>query len=282
MLNNDPFGWDLTRKYMSVFGNLFKEVYVVRTDAAGAETQRIRVPISYGPREKVLGRLEGDPSIDRPAAVTLPSMSFEMGSPSLDTERKISPINRKVVYFSNGYHRQLQPVPYNFPFTLHVQSKSLRDGTYIIEQILPFFQPEFPTTMQLVPEMNQLWDVPIVLNNVTYHDDWEGNFEDRRYIGWDLDFTMRAYLFGPLITAPVIKFVDVRLYTPATNTAAEGVGISPAVDEVTVKPGLTANGQPTTNAAASIPYLQIQAGDDWGFVVHIAGNLDPSEGTGGS
>lgn len=284
MLNNPPYSFDLIRKYTGAFGALFKEVVVERKDASdGSVRQKVRVPISYAPHEKTLARVLADPNISRGAAAILPVMTFEMGDPTYDPTRKLNSIGVVVVEEAGKYRRQYDPVPYNFPFTLTIVSKTHADGNAILEQIVPFFTPEFPTTMELVPEMRRNWDVPVVLDSIGKpSESWDGTFTDRQHVYWTLGFTMKGYFFGPIKSHPVIKFVDVRLYQPSTNTAAEGVGITDPVDRVTTQPGLTANGEPTSNAALTIPWQDINASDDYGIIVNIYGNLDPAEGTGGA
>jgi hypothetical protein len=284
MLNNAPFKFDLIRKYVGAFGVLFKDVYVDKfVPDQDAPRQRIRVPISYGPRDKTLARVVGDPDIARAAAAILPAMTFEMGAPVYAPQRKLNSVGYKVVEDTTHYKRQFNPVPYDIPFTLHVLSRYFEDGNAILEQIVPFFTPEFPMTLHLIPETDQTWDVPVILNSIGKPaEEWDADFKTRRHVSWELNFTMRGLFFGPIAQHPVIKFVDVRLYQPFTNTAAEGVGISTAVDRVTTQPGLTANGEPTSNVALSIPYQDIQATDDYGIIVNIYGNLDPAEGTGGA
>lgn len=265
MLGND-FYFGLVRKYVAVFGTIFNNITIYRTET-GTATQQIKVPISYGPKEKTLARVEGDPKLNRPAAVVLPRMSFEISSVRYASERKLPSTYFKSRKDSSGaLNTQYIPVPYDIDFTLSVMAKNAEDATKIVEQILPFFTPDFTPTVHLVPEMDIKMDIPIVLQSVVVDDQYEGNFEQRRAIIWTLQFVMKGYIFGPIrgpqgngSERPVIKIATVNTRDMA-NTILE---------TVTVKPGLTANGQPTTSEEDTIPYLDINADDDFGYIVTI-------------
>jgi hypothetical protein len=221
----------------------------------------------------MLARTQQDPNIDRPTAtMTMPFMSFEMTDVRYDSNRKLKTIGRSANLLANtpgSLQYQYNPVPYNFNFRLYIFVKNAEDGTKIVEQILPYFTPDFTVTVELIPQMNELKDIPVVLNDVSQEDTYSGNFTERQALIWTLDFTVKGYLYGPVRTSPIIKFVFANYYTPNVpdgelNTA---VGNTSAASQTLDQPGLTANGQPTTNAAASVPVTQIQATDDYGFVI---------------
>lgn len=268
MLGND-FYFGMFRKYVAVFGTIFNDIYIERS-SPGTAPQQMKVPISYGPREKTLARLEGDPGLNRPVAIVLPRMSFEIANVSYAGERKLATTYYKTVNDSKTQtaNRQYVPVPYDIEFTLSIMAKNAEDGTKIVEQILPFFTPDFTPTVHLIPEMNVKMDIPIVLRSVSIDDLYEGNFEERRAITWTLSFTMKAYIFGPIRgplggpdsrARPVIKIATVNLKTHPDT-----------VDEsLVVKPGMTADGQPTTNEAESISPFDIEADDNFGYIVTI-------------
>ena len=265
MLGND-FYFGLFRKYVAVFGTLFNNIYIYRSEA-GTATQQIKVPISYGPKEKTLARLEGDPNLNRPAAIVLPRMSFEISGVRYAPERKLPSTYFKSYKDASGaINTQYLPVPYDIDFTLSIMAKNAEDATKIVEQILPFFTPDFTPTVHLVPEMQIKMDVPVILQTVNVDDQYEGNFEQRRAIVWTLQFVMKGYIFGPVrgpqgngAARPVIKIATVNMRDMANNI----------METITVKPGLTANGQPTTSEADTIPYLDINADDDFGYIVTI-------------
>lgn len=265
MLGND-FYFALFRKYVAVFGTLFNDIYIYRS-AAGQTDQQMKVPISYGPREKTLARLEADPNLNRPTAIVLPRMSFEITNIRYAPERKLQTTHFKTKKSADGtVNTQYMPVPYDLDFTLSVMAKNAEDATKIVEQILPFFTPDFTPTVHLIPEMSISLDVPVVLNNVMVDDQYEGNFEERRAIIWTLQFTMKAYIFGPIKGPlggvngrPVIKIATVNERDMANNIYTT----------VQVRPGLTANGEPTANLSESIHYLDIDADDNFGYIVTI-------------
>jgi len=274
------FYFQTIRKYVTLFGTLFDDITIERTDSSGNMTELIKVPITYGPKEKMLARSIQDPNIDRQTATpTMPFMSFEMTNFSYDSSRKLNTINR-VAYTTSDANKlsyQYSPVAYNIGFRLYVMIKNAEDGTKIIEQILPFFTPDWTTTVHLIPELNIIHDIPIILNAVQQEDTYSGNFAERQALIWTLDFTLKGYLYGPVKTASIIKFANTVIFAPtsASNTSYTSQVGDTLVNDIghtnpaaygTIQPGLTANGQPTSNAAASIDPNLITATSDFGYV----------------
>lgn len=261
---------DTLRKYVILFGTLFNNIWINRDNSSGQSIQSIKVPLSYGPKEKFLARLDGNPGLDNKVGIVLPRISFEMISFVYDSERKLNTLNRYYKQPTNNgtddkISYQYMPVPYNITFQMSIMVKNAEDGTRIIEQILPFFTPEWTATANIVPEIGATIDIPIVLNDVNVSDSYEGDFTQRRAIIWDLTFTMKAYVFGPTKKSGLIKFAEVNTHTnidTKTNTLV-----------VSAKPGLTANGSPTSNAALSIDYLDIKATDNYGFINDFEENI---------
>lgn len=263
------------RRYVIVFGTLFNDIHITRSALDGSTLQLVRVPLTYSPKEKMLVRVEGDPDIDRPSALTLPRIAFEMTGFSYDGSRKLNSLDKISVVDPNGNENKVKtqytPVPYNIDFSLYVMVKNAEDGTRIIEQILPFFTPEFTASVNIIPEMDVSMEVPVILRNVHMEDIFGGNFEDRRTLVWTVDFTLKGYLYGPTRLQPIIKFANTSFYVPTGSTAAEGIGVTTPIDRVTVRPGLTANGLPTSNLALSIPLADIEATDDFGYIIENYG-----------
>lgn len=285
MLGHDPFSHNILRKYQAVFGTIFNDLKVVRRDANGAVQQTVDVPLSYARKEKILARLEGDPDLERNVALVLPRMSYEMTAMSYDGERKLRSTGRHVTYYANtaGQYGYLNnPVPYDLEFNVYVYAAYHHDGNQIVEQILPFFQPQFDVTIELIEGLVTV-DAPIYLRGSPEIDDtYDGEYSKRRSIVWTLPFTMKAYLYGPVKTHPLIKFANVTMYDATIHDdILDAVGNSAAVDRVTVQPGQLANGSATTNAALTVPYSQIEKNEQWGYVITIYGNLDEYDGTGG-
>ena len=259
------------RKYVTLFGTLFNDIYINRSDSAHNVTQTIKVPLVYGPKEKSLARLEADPNLTKSVAITLPTMAFEITTLSYAPSRKLPTINRRAKQGStpSGTKYQYNPVPYDISFSLYIMVKNQEDGTQILEQILPYFTPEWTSTINVLPEMGIKADIPLVLLNVTPQDTYEGNFETRRAIVWTLDFTMKAYFYGPVRESKVINLVNVNFFeTSGFDNIDDAVGsIIDPKDLIQVEPGLDANGNPTSNASSSIPRNDITANSNYGYIV---------------
>lgn len=280
MFSKNPFYFSLIRKYIIAFGTLFNDIYITRTDKNGNVTLLERVPITYGPKDKMLSRVVQDPAIDRPTATyPLPMMSFEMTRFDYDGTRKLQTINRNAANDPDDKSKrryQYNPVPYNIGFELNILCKNAEDGTKIVEQILPFFTPDWTLTANIIPEMGIKQDIPIILNRVNLDDVYDGEFTTRRSMVWTLDFTLKGYLYGPVKTTKVIKYSNTQFFVPEVpdGQLPYAVGNSGVVASISIQPGLTANGQPTSNSSLSIPVSEIVATDDFGFVIDIT---DPSE-----
>ena len=248
------------RKYVIMFGNLFNDISVSRLDSNGNTLQRIAVPIAYGPKQKYLSRITQDPNLDREKAIVLPRIGFEMTSISYAGERKLASTQRNVrVSTSDGTKltTQYTPVPYDLNFQLNIFSKNADDGAQILEQILPFFTPEWTTTINVIPSMAIKMDIPTVLQNVSMEDTYEGDFDTRRAIVHNLDFLVKGYIYGPVSNTGTINRSIVLLHDGLDNNTRTAV--------VTMQPGLLANGNPTTNVEASVSRDTILANNDYGF-----------------
>jgi hypothetical protein len=276
-----PFYFSLIRKYVILMGTLVNNIRITRTDKTGNVTALIKVPVTYGPKDKMLARVIQDPDIDRPTAIApLPMISFEMGKMSYDGTRKLPTINKIAVKNATEINKlkyQYNPVPYNIEFKVYVYAKNAEDGTKIIEQILPYFTPDWTTTVKLIPEMEVTMDIPIILNDISYSDNYDGAFQKRRAIIWTLDFVLKGYIYGPVKSNGIIKFVKTNFYLPDTEYGGipNVAGELPVVERVTSQPGLTANGNPVSyfgqpnNTIATVAYNDIEVSDDFGFVTMI-------------
>mgnify|MGYP001169619935 FL=1 len=262
------FSHGLIRKYVIVFGSMFNDLTIQRYNGA-TRVQTLAVPIAYGPKQKFLVRLETDPNLDREIAISLPRLGFELTGISYDPVRKLNSTQKNSYVFSDKtlLKTQYTPVPYNIDFTLSIMVKNADDGTQILEQILPYFKPEWNIAVNLVPEMNISMDIPTVLNSVSLQDAYDADFMSRRVLMWDLNFTMKGYLYGPISNSGVITRTQVDLYA---NTASD----TPRSSRLVVVPGLLANNAPTTNSAASISRNLIDADDDYGFASNTFFFLD--------
>lgn len=351
------------RRYVIVFGTMFNDMVVWRRNAAGEIIKRIKVPIAYGPRAKFLSRIQQDPNLTKPDAISLPRMSFQITGYNYDASRKLPTIGQiKTPADSDKKNSSVyNPVPWNIDFDLSIYVLNAEDGTMLIEQILPYFTPEWTNTIKLVDDLDLRMDVPIVLNTITTEDTYEDAYENRRTIIHTLNFTMKGYVFGPVKDKNIINTALTRTFVApgfeadivaansgpnavinlgitnagsgyvnnqivtfsngtsnstalittnatgsitsltlltggnfantsiirtqvANSTAASnatngntssGTGAVFAVTlgselfytAVTVRPGLDANGNPTTNSEISINANNIAANDNWDFIV---------------
>ena len=202
------------RKLTIAFGQLFNNIVIQNTSSTGAVTKRIRVPLAYAPKEKFIVRLEQQANLqsDREVGITLPRLGFEITGLTYDASRKINKMQklRRVKTSEEGkkLNYNYAPVPYNINFSLYSFTATAENGLQIIEQILPFFQPEYTVTMNVVPELEIKRDIPIVLNNVSYEDTYNGEFTQRRAVIYTLAFTAKTYLYGPMTNQGVIKTVQ--------------------------------------------------------------------------
>ena len=210
------------------FGQIFNNIQIKRKNDAGKVIQTIRVPLAYGPKEKFLVRLDQQSSLNnREFAITLPRMGFEISNIAYDPTRKLTRIQKFKQVKSNKDGKVLDfnytPVPYNISYNLFSFTASAEAGLQIIEQILPFFQPDFTVTINAIPDLNIKRDIPIILNSVNYEDTYSGDFTTRRAVIYTLNFTAKTYLFGPSTSQKVIKTVQTDQYsdTDRVNKARE-------------------------------------------------------------
>ena len=213
------FYHETIRRSISIFGTLFNNVFVQKRKADGTVLTKNLVPISYGPKQKWLGRLEQEANLSdgNRSAISLPRMAFEMSSFEYDATRqqnKLIRTSKASLESTDSGKRGFQyaPAPYNIGFTLSILAKNANDALQIIEQIVPYFQPEYTVTMNMIDSMSEKRDVPISLNSVSMEDTYDGEFSERRVIEYTLDFTMKLYFFGPVYTGEVIKSVIERDY----------------------------------------------------------------------
>lgn len=282
MLNNGFFYFSLFKKYQKLFGSLFNDIVINRTDANGNISQVINVPIQYAQKEKMLTRVMGDPSINRPDEVILPTMSYFMSGYDYDAERMSSQIRSYVITQQNSnITYTYTAAPWNFDFELYVYVKNTEDANKILEQALPFFTPSWTIPALLLPGLQSL-DLPVELISVSHEDMDTESYKDNPFLVWTLRFTLKGYLWGPIRQGKTISTIDVQYYLgepPVSNTIAniESFGISSNIFPASMngaplafiqeyQPGLTANGQPTSNQAQTIPVNSINFNDNFGLI----------------
>jgi len=216
------------RKSVAVFGSLFNNIYVLRKNSSGGVISQVKVPLSYAPKRSFIDRIaqmnQGEDA-ERQIAIKLPRMSFEIISMEYDITRQLPKTNSRVQPLTTGSvsvsdkTRLYTSVPYNINYQLSIYAKSQDDALQIVEQIIPYFNPQYTVTMQPLDALNAIKDdVPIVLQGLTFTDDYEGPIEARRTIIYTLDFSMKISFYGPLVTGPIIRQVDGQIYQQDTPT----------------------------------------------------------------
>ena len=205
---------EIIRKTIISFGTLFNNINVRHDDSAGNSYSELKVPLAYGPSQKFLARLEQQADLNKPVQTTLPRMSFEMNSIQYDSTRKAGVTQTFKASDGTNLKKVFMPVPYNVGFELNILSKLNDDALQIVEQILPYFQPSFSLTVDLISSIGEKRDVPIILDSISFQDDYEGDFSTRRALIYTLNFTAKTYLFGPVsdTTEGLIKKVQVDTY----------------------------------------------------------------------
>jgi hypothetical protein len=210
------FYHEILRRTVISFGSLFNNISIKHTDNSGNVVSVIKVPFAYGPTQKFLARLEQSPNLNKPVQMTLPRMSFELVGLSYDPTRKATTTQSFLTTSSTNKTQEKKaylPVPYNLDFELSIMTKLNDDMLQIIEQIIPYFQPAYTISIDLVKEIGEKRDIPVILNSISMSDDYEGDFSTRRALIYTLRFTAKTYLFGPISTASsdVIKKVSIGL-----------------------------------------------------------------------
>ena len=213
------FYHEIIRKSVIAFGTLFNDVHIRHQDAAGKDINEMKVPVSYGPRQKFLARIQQQPELNKATQLSLPRMSFEVNNITYDPSRKTGVTQTFKVKDGKQVKKVFMPVPYNLGFELNILTKLQDDSLQILEQVLPFFQPGFTLTIDLVNSIGERRDVPMVLDSINFTDDYEGNFETRRALIYTLNFTAKTFMFGPVAdsTDGLIRKVQLDYYTD-TNT----------------------------------------------------------------
>ena len=252
---------EIIRKTIIAFGTLFNDIHVRHTDQAGNSAGELKVPLAYGPSQKFLARLTQQADLNKPVQITMPRMSFEMSSINYDSTRKSSLVQTFKTCDDGGKVKKVfMPVPYNIGFELNILSKLNDDSLQILEQILPYFQPHFNLTIDLVESIGEKRDIPIVLESINFQDDYEGNFDTRRALIHTLRFTAKTYLFGHIADSSdgLIRKVQVDMYS---NTDRK---IAKREMRYTVTPTSKVD-RNDDGVIDNEDHLLLQPGDDFGF-----------------
>jgi hypothetical protein len=225
MLNNLHFYNRSIRKIVVAFGTIFNDIQIVRYTKDGVTPKEVfKVPLSYGSKEKYLTRITSDPSLTKSVNTVVPRISFELTGMSYDVERKRNSIIQNMnLGPNNSVITQYNPIPYNFDFSMSIYVRNTEDGTQIIEQILPFFTPDFTVSVDFISELQQKYDLPILLNTVDNETTYEGDFMDTRLIIWNLNFTAKGYIWPPVKVAANGLITGVNSNVTFISTNISGV-----------------------------------------------------------
>jgi len=214
----NKFYWGTIRKSIIAFGNLFNRIHIDRRNSDGQVIQTLKIPLAYAGKQKFLARIASNPqSFEQSFETYLPRLSFEMTGIAYDPNRRISLIqqNRAVNNTTNTLNAQYAPTPYNISMTLYAYTKNQDDGLQIVEQILPYFNPDYNLTLNAIPALELKHDLPIILDQVTFEDNYEGDFTTNRTIIWTLNFTMKMNFYGPINKQGLIRNVTVNTFSDA-------------------------------------------------------------------
>jgi hypothetical protein len=203
----------LIKSYTVVMGHMLDGIDVVRFKPDGTEDSRVRVPVVHSTKEKFIQRILSDESLARQPAIVLPRIAFELQGLMYNPQRKISGKHQFAYATSdNGTSSVYTPVPYDFEFTASIVAKTHSDALQIVEQIVPFFAPDYHVTFRGIGNPIIEYDVGITLDSVANDDSYSGELEDRRLIIWTLSFVVQGFLFGPVRNGSLIKTVDVSIF----------------------------------------------------------------------
>jgi len=265
MANWQYFYNGVIRKYIIMFGSMFNDIYIQRTNSSGATVQTIKVPIAYGPKEKWLARIAGDPGLNKQVAIQLPRLGFEMTNMTYDPTRAVNKMhkNTNIGTDADALRAQYSPIPYNFQISMYGFFANQEDAMQVVEQILPFFRPEWTLSGKLIPEIGDYYDIPVVMQDMTIEDTYEADFQTRRAIIYTWNFNVKGYVFGPVSNKGVIKRTILDFSVNASNTTI-GTQVGPHRRTI-LTPGQYANGSPTANSSASISINSINANSTYGY-----------------
>jgi|TARA_R100000152_G_C6722053_1_gene147903 hypothetical protein len=191
------------RKLVIGFGSLFNNLNVRYFDSSGTETQKVRIPLSYSPKEKFIARLnEGGSILEDKTKVKaiLPRLGFDITGINYDPTRTINKLKKMRKRDGLTTSSMFNEVPYNISFGLYAFTSSIDENLQVIEQILPYFSPEFIVSINMNSVHDKV-DVPIVLSNINIQEEYEGNFLNRRFISTTFEFLAKSYVYGPITSA---------------------------------------------------------------------------------
>lgn len=222
-----------TKKAVALFGRLFNNINIIRKNSSGAVISQLKVPLSYAPKQKYLERIRENPDLreDTQVAIKLPRMSFEITSIAYDAQRQLAKVGNFTTIASDGSTSKRQkffnPVPYSINFQLNAYAKSQDDALQIVEQILPTFNPQYALTIKPFsvefPDFKE--DIQVIIQGVSFSDDFEGAMEQRRTIIYSMDFEMKLSFHGPIADNNIIRQVDTKIFDIKAGLQDSDIGL---------------------------------------------------------
>ena len=263
------FYHEILRKTIISFGTLFNGITIKHQDSSDETSSVIRVPLAYGPTQKFLARLEQSPNLNKSVQMTLPRMSFEFIGMQYDPTRKVTTTQTFITGASgdrSNVKKTYMPVPYNMQFELSGMTKLNDDALQIVEQILPYFQPAYSLSVDLVSTIGEKRDIPVILENVTMVDDYEGDYTTRRVLLYTLRFSAKTYLFGPVSSAStdIIKKVSIGYVASNSSSADSRTGGRDVTYAVTPRATKNYDGVVTTQLTNDISLADVEFAVDDG------------------
>src|SRR6056300_1190694 len=202
------------RKCVAIFGRMFNNLYVIRKNSSGEVISQVKVPLSYAPKRKYLDRIRENEDLydDTKVAIKLPRMSFEIINFAYDATRQLTKVTSFNTVGTSASNRQKfhPPVPYTINFQLNIYAKTQDDALQVVEQVVPYFNPQYTLTVKPFPEVYPDFkeDIPIIIQGLSFQDDYEGQLETRRTIIYQLDFEMKVNFHGPIVSNAIIRQAD--------------------------------------------------------------------------
>jgi hypothetical protein len=236
MLNGQTYYHGAIRKTIVAFGRLFSDIKIARQGNDGVVKQTIGVPLAYAPKEKWLVRIDSDPNLTKNTYTSLPRLSFEITGYAYDATRKTNKMQKIICNDATSTEvparkSVFSPAPYNINISLYVLTKTQEDAMQIIEQILPIFNPEYTLSVNALPNMEIVQDIPVILNSIAVEDNYDGSFQERRFVVHTLTFTLKTNIYGPVTDQGVILTTIANLSDPGRKYTAVGTAPSDPVTE---------------------------------------------------
>ena len=228
MIGNIPFYHRSLNKLVVSFGNLFNDIDIIRFAKDGTQYEKFKVPLSYAQKEKYITRITSYPNLTKAVQIVVPRLSFVINSIVYDPTRKqVTTLKNYNQLSSSKINSQYVPVPFNFGFNVSLFTRNIEDATQVLEQILPFFTPDYTMTIDFINSIGRTYDVPVILDSVTSSTEYEGTMDNTRIITWELEFTAKSYIWPPVNESGLIKQIDVNLRDLDNSNTIVNIDITP-------------------------------------------------------